>query len=306
MSFSLSRLSFSRLKCRSSILNQFSSRFLHVEETAETRIRLSKIISTKGQNMQMSHRSVESLIFNGQATFTGKTIMDPGYKLSLNEASSGGGTIKVASRRLLFPSLKIKGSKSVTAHSQLATTQQEKVNQLHHKLNPPSIATQVRVWLANKLPRELVSEHDPQGRPSLLERLSRGGVGKSSYKRKKGFKEKIHLKAVGRLDMMTEGLILVTNDGGYAREMELPKNKYHRTYRARVFGQITPGKLKALRNGVIIDGMRYKGVKAQMELARNNGRLRGKGGSSNSWLRITCVEGKNQQIRRMLDHLGCE
>ena len=79
MSFSLSRLSFSRLKCRSSILNQFSSRFLHVEETAETRIRLSKIISTKGQNMQMSRRSVESLIFNGQATFTGKTIMEPGY-----------------------------------------------------------------------------------------------------------------------------------------------------------------------------------------------------------------------------------
>ena len=93
----------------------------------------------------------------------------------------------------------------------------------------PSMRT--RVWIAHKLAGELVAEHDPEGRPSLIERLERGGVGK----RKKGNKGKnvqpIHLKPIGRLDMITEGLILVTNDGRYKRELELPSNSLHRTYR---------------------------------------------------------------------------
>lgn len=104
--------------------------------------------------------------------------------------------------------------------------------------------------------------------------------------------------------MMTEGLVLVTNDGTYAREMELPSNSLHRTYRARVHGRVTLGKLKAIRNGIGIDGTFYKGMKVHLELGPKQ---RDRGGGmrgANSWIQITCVEGKNRQIRRILDHLG--
>ena len=103
--------------------------------------------------------------------------------------------------------------------------------------------------------------------------------------------------------MMTEGLVLLTNDGSYAREMELPQNALHRTYRVRVHGVLTPGKLRAVRRGVRIDGMLYKGMKVNLELNKGD---RIKGGNTNSWLRVSCVEGKNRQVRNVLDYVGCE
>lgn len=72
-------------------------------------------------------------------------------------------------------------------------------------------------------------------------------------------------------------------------------------YRARVHGKITPGKLQALRSGMQIEGTFYKGMRANIETNKGS---RAKGGATNTWLRITCVEGKNRQIRRTLDHLG--
>lgn len=104
--------------------------------------------------------------------------------------------------------------------------------------------------------------------------------------------------------MMTEGLILVTNDGSYVREMTLPSNKIHRSYRVRVHGRITQQKLKSIRNGVTIDGTYYKGMNVNLELTKNLSRA--KGGNTNSWLRITCTEGKNRMIRKVLDHLGLQ
>lgn len=169
---------------------------------------------------------------------------------------------------------------------------------------------------------------DPDGRPSMIQRLARGGVGKS-YK-KHGINIPTHLKPVGRLDMMTEGLMIFTNDGKYARELELPGNQLWRTYRVRVHGRLTLGKMKAMRKGltvrvndnpidhkasgeVVKTGklMRYKGVKVSIE--RKNlyqGKQRGRSGtvrgSTNTWLRITCTEGKNRQIRRILNALGLD
>ena len=220
-----------------------------------------------------------------------------------------------------------------------------------------------RVWLANKLAGELVTEDDPVGRPSMLQRLIRGGVGKIGRRRRSG-KEKdgdyhsrpppVHLKPVGRLDMMTEGLMVLTNHGMYAREMELPKNMCWRTYRARVHGRLTPGKMRAMRNGLTVrvddnndrDGdtsggggvkkgrkgidntgeggevvrtgrlMRYKGIKVSIERRSissrggGGGTGRSSGGGSgrgtNTWLRITCTEGKNRQLRRILGSLGLD
>jgi pseudouridine synthase len=215
----------------------------------------------------------------------------------------------------------------------------------------------VRIWLANKLGGELVTEDDPVGRPSMLQRLVRGGVGKGGGGGGGGGARSnpVHLKPVGRLDMMTEGLMVFTNDGGYARELELPTNACWRTYRARVHGRLTAGKMRAMRNGVTVrvddnnngnddggkkgrdgtrrsaDGtvvdvvrtgriMRYKGIRVSIE-RRNLSSSRGtRGGPSsstssgnggggrgtNTWLRITCTEGKNRQLRRILESLGLD
>jgi len=177
-----------------------------------------------------------------------------------------------------------------------------------------------RIWLANKFKGELITEDDPVGRPSMLQRLARGGVGKS--KKKNGMGQTLHLKPVGRLDMMTEGLMVLTNDGRYARELELPANRLWRTYRARVHGRLSEGKLRAIRQGITVrtddsmkgNGhssgiaptgklMRYKGMKVALE--RKSLKTRG-GGGANTWLRITCAEGKNRQLRRILEALGLD
>jgi pseudouridine synthase len=127
----------------------------------------------------------------------------------------------------------------------------------------------------------VVLEQDPQGWPSLVDTLKRSGLG-------------LHLMLLGQLCMTTEGLILLTTDGAYARELELPRNHVHRTYRVRVHGNLTPHKLKAMRSGITIKNVRYNGMQVQLE---DTGR---KGASStNTWIRMTCTEGKNRQIRNV-------
>ena len=272
------------------------------EQSDLPKIRLSKLIASHGQNIQMSRRSAESMIQNGQVTIAGNVVTEPSHKLTLLEAASGGGTIKISGQRLIFPAAAIQNVESSVSDAEKSNyNQNDRPSSTQQTITP--YAQRTRIWLANKLPGELVADHDPKGRPSLLERLRRGGVGKLKQKNKNS--SRVHLKSVGRLDMMTEGIVVITNDGKYARDMELPMNQFHRTYRARVHGRITAGKLKALRSGMDINGVRYKGMKVQLEMA-GSGISRNKGGGTNSWLRITCVEGKNRQIRRMLDHVGRE
>ena len=164
---------------------------------------------------------------------------------------------------------------------------------------------ETKVWLVHKIKGELVTETDPVGRPSMMQRLIRGGVGHVG-------KTKAHLKPVGRLDMSTEGLMVITNDGHYARELELPANHIHRTYKARVHGRLTPGKMQAIRKGLTIQlnenvgggtprlgrRMKYKGMRVSIEKRR--------GKATNTWLHVTCSEGKNRQIRRIFNHLGLD
>jgi pseudouridine synthase len=113
------------------------------------------------------------------------------------------------------------------------------------------------------------------------------------------------------------GLILVTTCGQYAREMELPSHKFHRTYRVRVHGPLTRYKVQAIQRGISIqkangkDGdtvnrgrvTRYAPMKVDFEFAKGRKRP---GTSTNSWITITCTEGKNRQIRSVLQHLGCK
>jgi 23S rRNA pseudouridine2605 synthase len=101
---------------------------------------------------------------------------------------------------------------------------------------------------------------------------------------------------VGRLDLNTEGLLLLTNDGEVKRKLELPASRIPRTYRARAFGAVTQEQLEDLIEGVEIDGMRYGSIDANLE--RSSGR--------NLWIEMTITEGKNREVRRVLEHLGLQ
>lgn len=137
------------------------------------------------------------------------------------------------------------------------------------------------VWLIHKRRGELVTHDDPKGRPIVVPPI-RNGV------------------FVGRLDMNTEGLLLCTNSGDYARELELPVNQFHRTYRVRVHGKLDEKKLRALERGIRVDDRtRYSGMKVVQETKKSST-------ATNQWLQITCIQGQNRQIRNALRHIGCK
>jgi 23S rRNA pseudouridine2605 synthase len=104
------------------------------------------------------------------------------------------------------------------------------------------------------------------------------------------------LMPIGRLDLNTEGLLLLTNDGEFKRQMELPSTGIERTYRARCFGMVSQAELEELIHGVEVDGIQYGKIDANME--RRTG--------ANVWIEMTLTEGKNREVRRVLEHLGLE
>lgn len=140
-------------------------------------------------------------------------------------------------------------------------------------------AEQTRLWRYHKPPGLVTTWHDPQGRPTVFERLPENLP---------------RLHTVGRLDLTTEGLLLLTNDGELKRHLELPKTGWLRRYRARVHGAIDETKLRELERGIEIEGIRYGPIAAELE--RRQG--------SNAWLAIALREGKNREVRRVLEHLG--
>ena len=136
-----------------------------------------------------------------------------------------------------------------------------------------------RLFLYHK-PRGLVTTHaDPEKRPTIFEKLPKGLP---------------RLVSVGRLDLNTEGLLLLTNDGGLARALELPQTGWLRRYRVRAHGTILQPQLDALRKGVTVNGIRYGAIEATVD------RLQG----ANAWLTFAIREGKNREVRNVLEHLG--
>jgi 23S rRNA pseudouridine2605 synthase len=99
---------------------------------------------------------------------------------------------------------------------------------------------------------------------------------------------------IGRLDLNTEGLLLLTNDGAFKRQMELPSTGVERTYRARCFGDVSQEQLEELIHGIEIECVKYGKIDANLE--RRTGR--------NGWVEMTLTEGKNREVRRVLEHLG--
>ncbi|WP_054142955.1 pseudouridine synthase, partial [Bosea sp. AAP35] len=138
-----------------------------------------------------------------------------------------------------------------------------------------------RMWLYHK-PRGLVTtNHDPEGRQTVFEALP---------------EDLPRVLSIGRLDINTEGLLLLTNDGGLARMLELPETGWLRRYRVRAFGSVTQDRLDTLRDGVTIDGVSYGPVVARFE--RQQG--------SNTWLTVDLREGKNREVKTVLEHLGLD
>ncbi|MFT6106948.1 MAG: 23S rRNA pseudouridine2605 synthase [Rickettsiales bacterium] len=136
-----------------------------------------------------------------------------------------------------------------------------------------------KIWIFHK-PKGLInSTSDPKARKNIFEVLP---------------KHLPRVVTIGRLDINTEGLLLLTNDGELARYIELPANKWTRIYRARVYGIIDMDRLKKLQKGIIIEGVKYGGIKVEMEQERD----------FNSWLKISLTEGKNREIKKVLEYFG--
>jgi len=136
-----------------------------------------------------------------------------------------------------------------------------------------------KLWLYHK-PKGLVTTHkDEGGRDTVFAALP-SKLGR--------------VISVGRLDLNTEGLLILTNDGQMSRWMELPTTAWKRKYKVRVHGKVNEARLTALKNGVTVDGIKYGAIDAQLERVQN----------TNAWIQIVIKEGKNREIRKVMEHLG--
>ena len=140
---------------------------------------------------------------------------------------------------------------------------------------------QTRLWLYHKPAGLLTTHKDTESRATVFEHLPAGLP---------------RVISVGRLDLNSEGLLLLTNNGELSRKLELPENGWSRRYKVRVHGFVNKNKLADLSKGVTVDGVNYGPVKAELE--SQNG--------TNSWLVVTLNEGKNREIRKLMKYIGLE
>ncbi|MBN9412558.1 MAG: rRNA pseudouridine synthase [Candidatus Paracaedimonas acanthamoebae] len=137
------------------------------------------------------------------------------------------------------------------------------------------------LWLYHK-PKGLITSHnDPENRPTIFEALP---------------KDLPRVISVGRLDRMTEGLLLLTNDGELARKLELPSTHLKRVYHVRVYGHLQESKLKEIAKGITFEGIHYQG--ADVTILKRSG--------LNTWLEVAIFEGKNREVRNLMTHLNVQ
>ncbi len=205
----------------------------------------------------------------------------------MNETSPGRGmriahflaASGVASRRgaeAIVAAGRVRLNSAVVAHPATFVSPDDVVTVDGRAVRAPERA---RLWRYHK-PAGLVTTHsDPQGRPTVFANLP-PGLGR--------------VIGVGRLDLASEGLLLLTNHGGLARTLELPSTGWKRRYRTRVHGTVDERALAALKRGITVGGIRYGPIEAGLDVRKG----------ANAWLSVSLSEGKNREVRRALAHLG--
>jgi 23S rRNA pseudouridine2605 synthase len=141
-----------------------------------------------------------------------------------------------------------------------------------------------RVFRYHKPTGLMTTHNDPKNRPTVFQALPR---------------DLPRLISVGRLDLNSEGLLLLTNDGALSRALEMPQNAWTRRYRARAFGDTTQAKLDRLKDGCTVEGVRYGPIEARLDKAQDKA-----GGGKNIWITLSLSEGKNREVRRVLESIG--
>jgi 23S rRNA pseudouridine2605 synthase len=174
------------------------------------------------------------------------------------------GRVAVNGEKLASPAVKVSAADRVTLDGK-----------------PVAAAEPTRLFRYHK-PAGLVTTHrDPQGRPTVFEALPPGLP---------------RLISIGRLDLNSEGLLLLTNDGALARRLELPSSGLVRRYRARARGHADPARLARLKEGITVAGVHYGPIEAELEPGRED--------AANHWISLSLAEGKNREVRKVLEALG--
>ncbi len=143
------------------------------------------------------------------------------------------------------------------------------------------VTERTRLWLFNKKSGTVTTNKDPEGRKTIFDVLPEGLP---------------RVLSIGRLDIMTEGLLLLTNDGGLARVLELPATGWLRRYRVRAHGKISQQQLDTLKDGIAVDGVLYGSIEATLDREQGH----------NCWLTLAFREGKNREVKKVLASLGLE
>ena len=180
------------------------------------------------------------------------------------EAMIEAGRVAVDGRKLDSPALNVTPGQVITVDGK-----------------PIGAAEATRLWLYHKPPGLLTTHSDPKGRNTVFENLP---------------KEMPRVISIGRLDINSEGLLLLTHDGELARHLESPKTGWKRKYRARAWGEPDDKRLEQLRKGVVVDGVKYAPADVEVESRK----------ASNTWIAIGIREGKNREVRKLLEHAGLQ
>ena len=177
------------------------------------------------------------------------------------------GRVAINGKVLTTPAVKVQAGDFLTVDGQLVAEREP-----------------TRIFRYHKPTGLMTTHNDPKGRPTVFGSLP---------------KDLPRLISVGRLDLNSEGLLLLTNDGELSRALETPSNAWVRRYRARAFGDTTQAKLDTLKDGITVEGVKYGAIEAKLDKAHDKA-----GGGKNIWITVSLSEGKNREVRKVLEALG--